>query len=79
MMSEWQPIASVNREAADIFHPVLVAARAITEREALSVTVAFWDKYEQGWLDAMNHDGYQHASVDPLYWMPFPAPPSQAP
>lgn len=62
MNDGWQPIETAPKDGSNI----IVA-------EGLHVSIAFWDEQKSMWLDAINHDGYEHVPRNPTKWMPFPS------
>lgn len=68
---DWQPIETAPKELPDVLDFLLGLCNG-------KVYAIQWDD-EDGWRDAVNHDGWDYANLSPTHWMPIPEAPHSTP
>jgi hypothetical protein len=78
MTGNWQPIETAPKTDSDGYSIDILVT------DGQDVDVAFYDAEgiwrcghprKPGWASRTDHDGYEHAALEPTHWMPLPEPP----
>lgn len=65
----WHSMQTAPKDSGD----VLLSCRTTGGR--LYVTVGFWSDDDKEWQSSINHNGYDHAVLQPVAWSWYPTAP----